>query len=86
VATPDDCPLKEFADRNVIADGFVMGFRQIVEDDELFEAASHKLFVQLSGHTVDGARRWLGAKILASLGAAMFAAGLWLIVRFGAAK
>ena len=83
MATPDDCPMKDFADQNVIADGFVQGFRRIIEDDELFQAASHKLFVQLSGHTVTGVNRWFGAKILAALGAALFAAGLWLIVRFG---
>jgi len=83
MTSPLDCPLKDFADQNVIADGFVQGFRRIIEDDELFQAASHKLFVQLSGHAVDGTKRWMGAKILAALGAALFAAGLWLIVRFG---
>ena len=83
MTSPLDCPLKDFADQNVIADGFVQGFRRIIEDDELFQAASHKLFVQLSGHTVTGINRWFGAKILAAIGAALFAAGLWLIVRFG---
>ena len=83
MTSPLDCPLKDFADHNVIADGFVQGFRRIIEDDELFQAASHKLFVQLSGHTVTGINRWFGAKILAAIGAALFAAGLWLIVRFG---
>jgi hypothetical protein len=86
MATPDDCPMIGLADKDVIAEGFVAGFRQIVADDALFEAASHKLFVQLSGHTVTHARQWLGAKILTAIGAALFAAGLWLIVRFGPGK
>jgi hypothetical protein len=86
MATPEDCPMVGLADRDVIADGFVMGFRRIVADEELFQAASHKLFQQLSGHTIDGTRRWIGAKLLAALGAAMFAGGVWLIIRFGATK
>ena len=83
MATPDDCPMRGFADHDVIAEGFVKGFRQIVADDELFQVASHKLFVHLSGHMITGVNRWFGAKLLAALGAALFAAGLWLIVRFG---
>lgn len=86
MTTPEDCPMRGLADRDVIAAGFVAGFRQIVADDELFVAASHKLFVQLSGHTVTHARQWIGAKIMTAIGAALFAAGLWLIVRFGPGK
>jgi len=70
-------------DVNIIAEGFVMGFRRIVEDDELFDAGSKKLFDRLAHHTVDGGTRWIGAKLLAALGAAMFTAGLWLVLRFG---
>ena len=83
MATPDDCPMRGLVDEDVIAEGFVKGFRWIVNDDELFQTASKKLFIQLSGHAVDGTRRWFGAKLLAALGAALFACGLWLIVRFG---
>lgn len=83
MATPDDCPMVDFADTNVIAEGFVLGFRRIVEDDELFDQASRKLFERLSGHTIDGTRRWIGSKILAGIGMGLLGAGLYLVGRFG---
>lgn len=78
--------MRGFADKNVIADGFELGFRKIIEDDDLFDAASKKLYERLSGHTIDGTRRWIGARILAVLGSALFGLGLYLIVRFGGSK
>ena len=83
MATPDDCPMKEFGDKNVIAEGFELGFRRIIDDEELFNTASHKLFRRLADHTTDGTKRWVGSKLLALLGSALFGLGLYLIVRFG---
>ena len=83
MATPDDCPMIGLHDKNVIAEGFVLGFRKIISDDELFAAASMKLYLHVSGHAIDGTKRWAGSKMLAALGGALFAGGLWLIVRFG---
>jgi hypothetical protein len=86
MTTPDDCPMIGLHDVNVIADGFVLGIRRVIADDELFNLASHKLYLQVSNHTIDGTKRWFGTKILAAIGAALFAAGLWLILRFGAPR
>ena len=86
MATPDDCPMKNFGDKNVIADGFELGFRRVVSDEELFRDACRKLYEHLSGHTLDGTRRWVGSKLLALLGSALFGLGLYLIVRFGGSK
>ena len=83
MATPEDCPMLGLSDSNVIADGFEIGFRRVMADDELVRASSRKLYEQLSGHTIDGTRRWVGSKLLALLGSALFGMGLYLIVRFG---
>jgi hypothetical protein len=69
-------------DKNVIADGFVLGIRRVLADDELFSLASHKLYLAVTGHALDGTKRWFGSKIMAAIGAALFGAGLYLIGRF----
>jgi hypothetical protein len=74
------------ADENIIADGFVLGARRILEDDEFFDVASKKLYKAVTGHARDGASQWVGSKLLALLGSALFAAGLYLVIRFGAGK
>jgi hypothetical protein len=86
MATPQDCPMIGLGDKHVIAEGFELGLRRVIADDELFRDASRKLYEHLSGHTLDGTRRWVGSKLLALLGSALFGLGLYLIVRFGGSK
>ena len=62
-----------------VAAGMVKGFALIVEDDKLVKKFGRRLYEELVAHSTDGATRWFGQRLLATVILSMVVYGLvWL--------
>jgi hypothetical protein len=80
--TPEDCPLVG-VDVKVLRDALVSAADEVLDDKERMEKFWRGGYDSLVSHGRDGTAKWIGAKMMALIGAALLGAGMWLIGRFG---
>lgn len=62
---------------------FEEAFRRVLKDEQVLTGFWRRGYDELSTHWQTEASQWIGKRILTSVGAALIAAGLWLLVKFG---
>jgi uncharacterized membrane protein YedE/YeeE len=85
MATPEDCPLVGDGE-SIMQSTLVDAAREILSDADLMASFWAGGYAELTRHAKAGTSQWVGSKMLALLGSALFGLGLYLIVRFGGTK
>lgn len=62
---------------------FEEAFRRVLKDEQVLTGFWRRGYDELSEHWQKEASQWIGKRILTSIGAALVAAGLWLLFKFG---
>jgi hypothetical protein len=61
-----------------IADGLKLALRELAEQEP---ETLRKFLLAVFDHLSDGASKWAGRKLLTAVGAALFAAAIWMVSR-----
>ena len=81
MATPDDCPILD-KDERMLRAALVGAAADVLDDRDRMRKFWRGGWEAFAEHTSDGTKKWIGSKIMASIGAALLGAGLYLIGRF----
>jgi len=82
-AEPEECPLLS-VDEALLTNAIVFALDKVLDDKERMRKFSRILFDAFVDNGVEGSKKWIGAKVLAAIGAMLFGAGLYLLGKYGA--
>jgi NAD(P)H-hydrate repair Nnr-like enzyme with NAD(P)H-hydrate dehydratase domain len=71
------------ADEEMLVNALVAAADKVLDDKTRMQKFWRGGYEALVTHSIEGSRRWIGAKVLAAIGALLFGAGLYLLGRFG---
>ena len=74
---PSEADLQRLHARHV-ADGLKLAMKELAEEEP---ETLKRFLLAVFGHLGEGAQMWFGKKLLTALGAALFAAAVWLVGR-----
>lgn len=69
-----------------IKQGVIDAFKELSEDKEFLDKASQGIFNRVVKHSSDGAKTWVGGRVITWLATVLFLALLGYLIRSGAFK